>query len=77
MKIDLSTLPEHLRSEVYDFYLFVKQRYANASILIEANQPRQDKALKNLFETTDKQKIHVDSDVDIRELIEQTHDVEL
>ena len=72
-QFDLSVLPEQAQTELYDFYLFLKQRYQNK----EKQSNKNDKILIELLELTKQQAIGVDSDIDIRGLIDQTHNVEL
>jgi len=37
-QIDLNVLPENAQQEVYDFYLFVKQRVSEKKIIDSANE---------------------------------------
>jgi len=47
-KIDLSTLPEQAQMELYDFYLFLKQRYAHEELVQEQKKVRRIKRLNDL-----------------------------
>ena len=72
--LDLSALPEHAQNELYDFYLFLKQRYAKTQA---KKKIKKNTALENLLNITAQQTMQVDANIDIRELIDQTHDVKL
>lgn len=72
---DLSVLPKQAQTELYDFYLFLKQRYTKKDI--EKKEPDYDSALENLLAFTKEQNIKIDPNIDLRELIDQTHDVNI
>lgn len=42
-QMDLSVLPENARAELYDFYLFLKQRYAAKSPVLSHQTEHQTK----------------------------------
>ena len=76
-QIDLSVLPKQDQDELYDFYIFLKQKYNQNSYkegIIE-NQLGEHKAWNQVIETGKNSTIQIDSSVDIRALIDQTHDV--
>lgn len=75
-QFDLSVLPEQAQTELYDFYLFLKQRYTK-KINLENHEPIHDNALENLLEFTKEQNIKINPNLNIRELIDQTHDVDI
>ena len=78
VQIDLSVLPKSAQDELYDFYLFLKQRYSQSSYkegIIE-DQLEEHKAWEQFIETCKNSTIKIDSSVDIRTLIDQVHDVE-
>ncbi|MDQ7017144.1 MAG: hypothetical protein Q9N68_12290 [Gammaproteobacteria bacterium] len=46
-QFDLSMLPEEARTELHDFYLFLKQRYGHSSSLV-TEEVRHTKRLESL-----------------------------
>lgn len=71
-EFDLSVLPEDAQSELYDFYLFLRQR--NGMVRSQATQSKEQDAWNDIIEMNKKHPIKVDPSIDIRELIDQTHE---
>ncbi|NOQ35262.1 MAG: hypothetical protein GQ569_05130 [Methylococcaceae bacterium] len=61
---DLSTLPPEAQAELYDFYLFLKQRHESKAVDVEAKADKYDVALKGLMEMTEKQDNLINKDTD-------------
>ncbi len=68
-QFDLSTLPIEAQNELYDFYLFLQQRYVKT-------QQTQDKAL-NQFLNNKQRFIKVNSDIDLSELANESNDMDI
>lgn len=65
--IDLSLLPHQAQIELYDFYLFLQQRYAN----------KKETALKNFLENNKKRHIKIAPDIDLTALADEVNDMEI
>jgi hypothetical protein len=74
--INLSTLPPQAQLELYDFYLFLQQRYAHKNLQI--TQPeKKENALKNFLENNKKRHIKVAPDIDLTALADEVNDMEI
>lgn len=65
--IDLSLLPHQAQIELYDFYLFLQQRYAN----------KKETALKKFLENNKKRHIKIAPDIDLTALADEVNDMEI
>jgi hypothetical protein len=74
--IDLSILPPQARLELYDFYLFLQQRYANKPVQI-AQTNKKETALKNFLANNKNRHIKVASDIDLTALADEVNDMEI
>ncbi len=69
-QFDLSTLPIEAQNELYDFYLFLQQRYVKT-------QQTQDKALNQFLNNNKQRFIKVNSDIDLSELANESNDMDI
>ena len=69
--INLSTLPPQAQVELYDFYLFLQQRYANKKTQITPTKNKES-ALKNFLENNKKRHIKVAPDIDLTALADDS-----
>lgn len=77
-KVDLSVLPEKAQEELYDFFLFLKQRYQNEkATLHKQNKTAEHKAWQTIIENNKKRKFYVAPSVDIRALIDEASNPEI
>lgn len=75
-QVDISVLPEKAQEELYDFFLFLKQRYMSKPTE-NSKQKYHDEALEDLLDHAKKHPIYVDPSVDIRALINETSNPEI
>ena len=81
-QFDLSVLPKQAQTELYDFYLFLKQRYSEkqpTTVLSKKNtqDEQEHQAWEDIFNYSETLNIKIDPNINIRELIDQTHDVDI
>jgi len=69
-QLDLSTLPVEAQNELYDFYLFLQQRYAKT-------QPTPDKALNHFLNHNKQRAIKINPDIDLSELANESNDMDI
>jgi hypothetical protein len=74
--INLSTLPPQAQIELYDFYLFLQQRYANKKAQITPTK-KKETALKNFLNHNKKRHIKVSPDIDLTALADEVNDMEI
>ena len=75
--LDLSALPKHAQDEVYDFYLFLKQRYLQKLDNKATEESCPDEALQRFLENNKKRRIYVDSNINLSELANEVNDTEI
>ncbi len=74
--IDLSKLPPQAQLELYDFYLFLQQRYANHSAQTKQTT-KKETALKNFLANNKKRNIQVSTDIDLTALADEVNDMDI
>lgn len=75
-QFDLSVLPEQAQPELYDFYLFLKQRYIKETDSHCIKDAIADKALKNFLESNRKRKFYVDPSIDLSSLADEVNNMD-
>ncbi|OQY28828.1 MAG: hypothetical protein B6244_05940 [Candidatus Cloacimonetes bacterium 4572_55] len=84
-QLDISVLPQKAQEELYDFFLFLKQRYqekwidsdvGEAAILSEQSFGEDNKAWSHFIKSCKRSEIEIDHSIEIRELIDQAQDTQ-
>ncbi len=74
--LNLSLLPHQAQVELYDFYLFLQQRYANKNVQITPTK-EEENALKNFLSHNKKRNIKITPDIDLTALADEVNDMEI
>ncbi|MEY4768714.1 MAG: hypothetical protein RL637_1353 [Pseudomonadota bacterium] len=74
--IDLKTLPPQAQIELYDFYLFLQQRYALQNVQTKQKSEK-NTALKNFLSHNKKRNIKVAAEIDLTALADEVNDMEI
>jgi hypothetical protein len=74
--LDLSLLPHQAQVELYDFYLFLQQRYAHKKVQITPTKEKEN-ALKNFLENNKNRHIKIAPDIDLTALADEINDMEI
>jgi hypothetical protein len=74
--LNLSSLPHQAQVELYDFYLFLQQRYANKNVKIIPTKEKEN-ALKNFLENNKTRHIKIAPDIDLIALADEVNDMEI
>ena len=75
-QFDLSVLPKQAQDELYDFYLFLTQRYIKKSEKLDANKKTHDQALERFLKTNEQRNFHVDPSIDLSALADEVSNME-
>ncbi len=74
--IDLSILPPQAQIELYDFYLFLQQRYAQHDVQ-KKQKAEKNTALQNFLSHNKKRNIKVAVEIDLTALADEVNDMEI
>jgi hypothetical protein len=70
--LNLSLLPHQAQVELYDFYLFLQQRYANKNLQIIPTK-EEENALKKFLANNKKRHIKITPDIDLTALADEVN----
>ena len=76
-RIDITSLPPKAQDELFDFYLFLKQRYSKYKNDSDDSILSSKEAIERLLSNDKKRNIVIDSKIDISALANEINDVEI